>query len=100
MLGYVPATNMSGIPGSSGPASKRRIFIPQLRPGGEGWPKAATSGQSPLMCFLCVCHVRGRYRPNFAMPNDKALIVDRQKVELEAKPLPVFVLPGATDLDP
>jgi hypothetical protein len=43
----------------------------------------------------------GRWcHPNFAIPDDKALIVDRQKVELETEPMPVFVLPGATDLDP
>ena len=64
---------------------------------GLRWQPRATP---PLMCPYVFATLVGRHHPNCAMPNDKALIVDRQKVELEAKPLPIFVLPRATDLDP
>jgi hypothetical protein len=57
---------------------------------GEGWPEAATPGQSPLiiMCSYVFATLGRRHHPNFAMPDDKALIVDRQKVELEAEARP------------
>jgi hypothetical protein len=59
--------------------------------GGGGWPEAATSGQSALMCSCVFATLGRRHHAIFAMPNDKALIVNRQKVELEAKPFPAVV---------